>query len=115
MCGDGYCCKYAKGCFCSHYECYELCSHGDLIFGKSLDNRNWNGGTSTTRAEKSNQPPNPPIYVLSNTPKPKEEQEKKDDKPADAKKDTAAKPKDAAGEAKDEKKAEGGDSAFIDL
>ena len=33
MCGDGYCCKFSSGCYCSHYQCRELCSHGDLITG----------------------------------------------------------------------------------
>lgn len=33
MCGDGFCCKFTKGCFCSHYECGEFCTRGDMIPG----------------------------------------------------------------------------------
>lgn len=44
MCGDGYCCKYASGCGCSHWECLELCNHGDLIPGMNNIDRPQNGG-----------------------------------------------------------------------
>lgn len=63
-CGDGYCCKYNKGCFCSHYECYELCSHGDLLWGKDNLNKLQNGAVPSIRAEKNEVHADGPTFVV---------------------------------------------------